>query len=136
MKKLQNTNEQPEFHPDMTPEQIEAAYMADLEAHAASLAAKYNTPKVHVYVGVSPEGEKIIGFIKDPSYLQKIVALDKIATVGMFMAADELRQTLTLKEESDPRTYETAAEFDGYRLGMTGTCMTMIEVVQNSFKKK
>lgn len=107
-----------------------------LEQKAASLAAKYNTPKVHVYVGVSPEGEKIVGFIKEPSYLQKIVALDKIATVGMFMAADELRQTLTLKEESDPRTYETATEFDGYRLGMTGTCMTMIEVVQNSFKKK
>jgi len=132
MKKLQDTDDAQE----LTPEQIESAFMSELEAHAGQLAVKYGTPKVHVYVGVSPEGEKIIGYIKEPSYLQKVVALDKIATAGMFMAADELRQVLTIKEESDPRTYETAADFDGYRLGMTGTCMTMIEVVQNSFKKK
>lgn len=135
MKKLQDTEGQPE-QINLTPEQREENEMIILEDMARTLAEKYKVPKVHVYVGVSPEGEKIVGFIKEPSYLQKIVALDKIATVGMFMAADELRQTLTLKEESDPRTYETAAEFDGYRLGMTGTCMTMIEVVQNSFKKK
>lgn len=114
----------------------EAAFMADCEARAAELAKKYNVSKVYIYVGVSPNGEKIVGYIKEPSYIQKIVALDKIATVGMFMAADELRESLTLKDESDPRTYITSSDCDAYRLGMTGTCATMIEVVSNTFKKK
>lgn len=117
---------------ELTPEEI-----AGYEADAAALARKYNVSKVHVYIGIDgATKERIVGFLKEPNYLQKIFALDKIATVGMFAAGDELRQALTLQEESDPRTYSTASDCDGYRLGMTGTCIPIIEVIKNSFKKK
>jgi len=41
-----------------------------------------------------------------------------------------------LKEESDPKTYESIPLWESYRLGMVGTCVSIIETVQNSFKKK
>ena len=104
---------------------------------AEALAKKYNVSKVHVFVGVDPiTDERVVGFLKEPSYLQKICTLDKIASVGIFAAGDELREVLTLKEESDPRTWQETPDCDAYRLGMTGTCVPIVEVIQNAFKKK
>lgn len=120
----------------LTPEQLETQFMADCEARAAELAKKHNVLQVHVYVGIDENGGKVIGYIKEPSYIQKLVAMDKISTIGPFMAGDELREVLTLKEESDPRTYLTSPDCDKYRLGMTGKCVTIIEVAANTFKKK
>ena len=117
---------------ELTPKEIEG-----YEAEAAELAKKYGVSKVHVYVGVDPEtDERVVGFMKEPNYLQKIVTLDKIATVGIFVAGDELREAITLREESDPRTYSETPDCDVYRLGMVGTCVPIVNVIQNSFKKK
>jgi len=110
---------------------------AEFEAKATELAKKYGVTKVHVYVGIDSEtDERIVGYIKEPSYIQKIFTLDKIATGGMFAAADSLLDILVLREESDPKTFESVPAFENYKLGMVGTCVGIIEVVQNSFKKK
>ena len=106
---------------------------------AKELARKYNVSKVHIYVGIDEKTkERVVGYLKEPNYIQKIMAMDKIATVGIFMASDELRQALTLKDvnESDYRTYDDSGLFDEYKLGMAGTATTILEVVKNSFKKK
>jgi hypothetical protein len=116
---------------ELTPEEI-----AGYETEAAELAVKYKVSKVHVYIGLSEDNERVVGFLKEPNYLQKIFTLDKIASVGIFAAGDELREVLTLREESDARTYSEAPDCDGYRLGMTGTCVPIVNVIQNSFKKK
>lgn len=117
---------------ELTPEEL-AGYQED----AAALAVKYKVSKVHVYVAIAPEtNERVVGFLKEPSYLQKIVALDKIATVGPFMAGDELREVLTIREESDPRTFDISSNCDCYRMGMTGACIPIIDMIKNSFKKK
>lgn len=111
--------------------------MLAYQDEAEILAKKYGVAKVHVYVGVDPiTNENVVGFMKEPSYIQKVLAMDKIATTGMFMAGDELREVLTLKEESDPRTYGESSDCDKFRLAMATICVTMIEVVQNTFKKK
>lgn len=102
----------------------------------AELIEKHKVVNVYAYVAVDASGKKIVGFIKEPSYIQKVMALDKMSTVGMFMAANELREALTLKEDSDPETYIEAPECDKYRLGMTSVCMGIVEVANNSFKKK
>jgi hypothetical protein len=108
-----------------------------LEQKAADLAIQHKVAKVHIYVAIDPKTkERVVGFLKEPTFIQKIYAMDKIATVGIFMAGDELRDALTLKEESDPRTYALSPDCDKYRLGMTGTCVPIIEVAQNAFKKK
>ena len=111
--------------------------VASYEAIASGLATKYGVSKVHVYLAIEPTTkERIVGYLKEPNYIQKIYAMDKIATVGIFAAGDELRSALTIQEESDPRTYSTASDCDAYRLGMTGACVPIISIVQNSFKKK
>ena len=112
---------------ELTKQEIE-----QYEAEAAKLAEKYKISKVHVYVGIADDDSRVVGFIKEPSYLQKIVAMDKIAMVGPFTAGEELRETLTLKEESDPRTME----MDEFKLGMASLAMTVIRAAENSFKKK
>jgi hypothetical protein len=110
---------------------------AGYEAKAVEISKKLGVSKVYPYVGIDPDTkERIVGFIKEPNYLQKIFAMDKIATVGMFMAGEELRSVLTIEDESDPRTYSTASDCDRFRLAMASICVTIIEVVQNSFKKK
>lgn len=117
--------------------EISAEEMAAFEAKAAELAVKYKCSKVHVYVGLEPEtNERIIAYFKEPSYLQKILAMDKIATVGVFMAGDELRSALVLTEESDPRTYGNTSNCDIYKLGLTSACVPIIEMAANQFKKK
>jgi uncharacterized protein YciI len=108
-----------------------------LDEKAVELAKKYGVQKVYVYVAIDPvTDERIIGYLKEPSYIQKIMAMDKIATVGPFMAGEEMRGVLTLKEESDSRTFEEVAAYDSYRIGMATEAMRMIEVVENSYKKK
>ena len=110
---------------------------AEFEAKATELAKKYGVTKVHVYVGIDPEtNDRIVGYLKEPSYTQKIFILDKTAQGLMFATADSMLDTLTLKEESDPKTYESIPLWESYRLGMVGTCVSIIETVQNSFKKK
>lgn len=106
------------------------------EQQAEVIAKRIGISKVHVYVGIDDNNDRVVGFIKEPSRMQKLFAMDKIATVGPFMAGEELRDALTLKDDSDPRTYSDSADCDKYVLGMTGTCVTIIEVAQNSFKKK
>lgn len=111
--------------------------MAGYETIAADLAKKYGVSKVHVYVGIAPvTNERIVGYLKDPNFQTKLFTLDKIGSVGMFSAGDALREIITIKEESDPRTFEDYPDCDCYRLGMVGTCIPIVEVIQNSFKKK
>lgn len=118
-------------------EELSNEELASYEAIASGLATKYGVSKVHVYLAIDPiTKERIAGYLKEPNYIQKIYAMDKIASVGIFAAGDELRSALTITEESDPRTYSTASDCDGYRLGMTGTCVPIIDVIKNSFKKK
>lgn len=110
---------------------------AKYEALAIDLAKKHGVSKVHVYVGLEHEtNDRVVGFIKEPTYIQKLFALDKIASTGLFMAGEELREVLTLKEESDPRTFEDLPSNDEYKIGMVGKCVAMVQVIQDAFKKK
>jgi len=113
---------------ELTPEEI-----ASYEEHAATLARKYNVSKVHVYVGlIEDTNERVVGYMKEPTYLQKMFALDKMSSVGPFASGEELRDAITLKEESDPRTQDE----DRFKLGMAGACVAAIKIINNSFKKK
>ena len=110
----------------LTPDEIK-----QIEDKADELSTSLKT-KIHIYC--SNDEEKVVAFFKEPNFTQKLFAMDKIATVGPFMAANELRQILTIKEESDPRVFDGGE--DKYILGLTGAILPVIEVAQNAFKKK
>jgi hypothetical protein len=123
---------EPILSKNLTPEEI-----AEFEAIAAELAKKYSVPKVHLHIGINPAtNERVVAYLKEPIFVQKIYILDKVASVGMFSAANNLLEAVILKEESDPKTYEDYPANDDYRLGVVGTCVEIIEVVKNSYKKK
>lgn len=102
------------------------------EQEAIKLAEKYHVAKVHIYVGIDEDDIRIVGFLKDPSYLQKVMGMDKIAMVGPFTAGEIMREALILTEESDPRVLLE----DEYKLGMASLALMIIKATENSFKKK
>lgn len=116
--------------------ELKPEIIQELEEKAQILSAKYGC-KVHIYATLDPkDGEVVVGFLKEPNYIQKLMAMDKLASTGIFMAGEEMRESLTLKEESNPKTYLEGSEYDAFRLGMVSTCVTIIEVSANQFKKK
>lgn len=104
----------------------------EINAKADELAKKYGVSHVHVYLNADNSEDPVVGFIKEPTYAQKLMALDKLTTSGPMLAGEELRQSLVLAEESDQRVLVE----DRYKLGMATTCITILEVAQNDFKKK
>ncbi len=100
---------------------------AEYQAKADGLKSKYNAAAVHPIVMINPDTkERVVAYLREPSYLQKIFAMDKIAQVGPFVAGDELRSALTIQEESDLLTYGESSECDPYKLGCTTYCVTLI----------
>ena len=122
-----------ELSPEITDEEITL-----FEQAAEVLANKYNVPKVHIYIGLGENNERIVGYLKEPTYIQKLMAMDKFNSIGAIMAGEELREALTLKGEmeSDERTYSKSNACDKYRAGMATTCIGFIDVAANAYKKK
>ena len=109
----------------------------EIDDRAKAIAKREGVCKVHVFIALEPEtNERIIAFLKEPSYLQKIMTYDKISTLGAFSAGDELREACTLKQDSDYRTYSENPEFDNYKFGLTTFCISMTEIAKDVFKKK
>ena len=122
-------------------EKIDKTKISDIEKKqfdeiAEDLANKYGVSKVHVYVGIQPNtNERIVCYLREPNYLQKIAVMNKIATAGAYIAAEEMRENLTLKDESNYLTYGEGNECDAYKLGVVGFCLQLGEVIQNALKK-
>jgi len=123
------------------PKKVKGVLTADelvgYKAKAKEIAERLGLSKVFPYIAIDEDtDERVVGYLKEPNYLQKLYAMDKMAKTGIFLAGEELRPELTIKEESDERTYSESSSCDKYRLGMATECVTMIEAAQNSFKKK
>ena len=108
------------------------------EERCVELATKYNVPKVHVCVQVKDDelNTRVVSYFKEPNYMTKLGLMDKAGTVGIHMAADELRLICQLKEESDPLTYSEHFTSDVYKLGLAQYCIGIIELISDKFKKK
>ncbi|RYD57288.1 MAG: hypothetical protein EOP56_08235 [Sphingobacteriales bacterium] len=107
----------------------------EIVARAQELSTLYKV-KVHPFVFVEPETqEQIIGYIKEPSRVVKVYAMDKMvlqpATAGM-----DLLEACLLKAESDPRIYSEAPEYDKFYLGAVSFATNMVTLSQNQLKKK
>lgn len=117
--------------------ELSAEEIAIYDSKASELAIKYGVPKVHVYVGIQDETNKrIVAYLKEPTFIQKMYAMDKLTNLGAFASGNDLREALTIKEESDPLTYGDGNESDKYKMAIITVCIQMIEVAQNAFSKK
>lgn len=117
---------------ELTPEELE-----HYQTIADQLAKKYNVSKVHPVVQIDKDTkERTVCYLKEPNYLTKIRVMDKAATIGVYTAADELREACVLKDESDPITYGESSECDRHKLGATDFALTLVARLQQQFKKK
>lgn len=108
-----------------------------LDEAAAEICKAVKASKIHVYVAIKEDTkERIVAFIREPSFMQKIAVMDKISTAGSFIAGNDLRETCLLKEHSHALTYGTENECEQYKLGVNGFCLSIIEVAKNEYKKK
>jgi hypothetical protein len=118
--------------PELTEEEIKA-----YDDRAEELAKQKGVSKVHPVVQIDPDTlERKVCYLSEPNYLTKIRVMDKATTIGIYTAADELREACLLREASDPITYGEAPECDRYKLGATDYALTMVTRLQNQFKKK
>lgn len=92
--------------------------------------------KVNIFVSIDKESKKRhVAFLREPPYRTKILISDKAATIGLYSAADELRDSCLLKEHSDILFYGETLECDKYKLGLCDFCVGLVRRVVNAFKK-
>lgn len=107
------------------------------QAKADLLAKEKNVSKVHIVVHIDPETlDRKVCYLTEPNYPTKIRVMDKAVTLGAYTAADELRQSCVIMEASDAITYGESPECDRYKMGVTDYCLTMVNRLENQFKKK
>jgi len=118
---------------EITPEE-----KAQYEAKCIELAAKYGVPKVYpcvLFKHNDPTCERLVAFIKEPNYISKLAAMDKASTMGIHLAAEDLRLVNQIVEESHPWTCSDLAEFERYKLGVAQFCIGIIDISMNHLKK-
>lgn len=119
------------------PDVLTEEEISNYESRAVELAVKYNISKVHPVVQIDGDTkERSVCYLREPNYLTKIRVMDKATSLGVYTAADELRESCVIKEESDPITFGEGSECDRYKLGVTDYALTMVKRLQNQFKKK
>ncbi len=95
--------------------------------------------KVHPMVFKDPDNDEIIvGFIKEPSRMQKIAVMDKMTMGGTYSAGSELLDIILIREESDSRIYSEKSEDDKIYLGAVSAAADTIRLLidQSRAKKK
>jgi hypothetical protein len=110
------------------------------EQKAIELAAKYKVAKVHVCVLIksdSEDFERLVAYVREPDYMSKLALMDKASTLGIRMAAEELRMMFqcTGQDESHPYTCSDLAEFERYKLGVAEFCIGIVQISVDQLKK-
>ena len=119
------------------PEALTPAEEKEIELKCEELAKKYNCSKVHVVVFIDKDTRvRTYCFLKEPNFPTKISVMDKMAAIGIYNAAEELREATVLKTESDAITYGDNPECDDFKMGVVQFCVTMIRMKENAYKKK
>lgn len=107
------------------------------EDKATELGSKYGT-KVHICVLFrfnDPEFGRIVAYIREPEYVNKLMYMDKVAMMGMRVVADEIREKYLIREESSIETFGDHQDFDRYKLGVSEKCIDIIQISLNQLKK-
>lgn len=111
--------------------------ISEYRSCAKNLEKQLSVSEVHVVVQIDPDTlERKVCYLREPNYVTKIRVMDKATTLGVYTAADELREISVIKESSDAITYGESPECDRYKLGVVDYCLGMVSRLQNQFKKK
>ena len=117
-----------------TEEQLQALLDIEptLDAKAKELSVKHGV-KVTPFVFIV-EGENIIGYLKDPSRMIKMQAID-IREQSKTQAGDLILRSALIQEESDKRILEEKPENDAIYLGAIDFAVNTVSIYREILKK-
>lgn len=102
---------------------------------AQELSEKHGV-KVHPIVFVDEANdEQIVGYLKEPARIVKQRAMDKVM-LSSSSAGEEILTICLITEESNPRILSEAPENDKVYLGACQAALSLVQVMQNTLKKK
>lgn len=118
--------------------QLTEAEKEQYAQRAEEIAKELNLSKVYPAVFINPDtNDRVVCYIKEPNYMMKLVALDKGSSLGLNIAAEELRQNCTLTEHSDAITYGDTPACDPYKLGVCNYIVSnLVSSYVDQYKKK
>jgi len=82
------------------------------------------------------ETDLVFGFVKEPSFLVKARAMDKVYTGMGFSANLEILQSCILTEHSDPRLLSETYPNDRFKLGAAKYCGDLLLMAKDQTEKK
>jgi len=92
---------------------------------------------VHPIVVIHPETlERKVCYVREPSWIQKLDAMDKSMELGVYKSGFILFEQIVIKEHSDAVMFSDTAESDTYKLGAVTEVIGLVKMYQNQFKKK
>lgn len=106
-------------------------------AKAKEISITIGGTEVHPIVILHPETyERKVCYIKEPSFMQKLDALDRAVAIGQFKSAYILFEQVIIKEHSDAIMFSDSSESDAYKMGAIGVVDKLVVTYSNEFKKK
>lgn len=107
--------------------------LANYEAKANEIAKERGVPKVHPVVFIHPETKKrIVAYLRQPTFAEKLHAMDTALTAGVFMSGNNLMELLLIREHSDA----SIENDDDAKMGLVDYCTGLVSRYQNQFGKK
>ena len=121
---------------NLTPQLTEAEILA-FETKAQEIAKQRGYAQVHPVVFIMPESlERIVAYLRNPSFTEKLYAMDQSAISGPWMASMNMMDLLLIKEESHALASSDAPQADNVKLGIVNYCLNLVTYYSNQFKKK
>jgi hypothetical protein len=116
----------------LTPEEVTA-----FETKATEIAKERGVPKVHPVVFIQPiTFKRIVAYLRQPTFSEKLFAMDQALTAGVYMSANNLAELLLIREHSDALCVAESTESDDVKMGIVDYCMGLVSRYQNQFAKK
>lgn len=106
----------------------------EIECKAAELSKVHNVKVIPLVFQVG-DGERVIGYLKEPPRFVKLRVMDK-GMVSPITSASEVIDAYLIKEESNPKIYSESADCDPYYIGAVMEAYSLIQLAVNTFKKK
>ena len=113
---------------------METITTEEINTRADELSKVHNVKVTPIVFFDEDTNEKIVGYLKEPTRLQKQRALDK-TLISQSSAGEDLLMACLIKEESNPRIYSESSNDDAIVMGACQAALATVKLKQNIAKK-
>lgn len=108
----------------------------EVKAKAEELSEKMGVKVLPMTFRGNDENDLVVGFLKEPPFLVKARAMDKMYAGMSFTAGMDIMEACLIKEETDPRILSPLPINDTYKLGAIKFCGELVTYRVDITEKK